>query len=1008
LSAHFNYYITGLGFIRVVGEEMNLQNRRNCLMAVDPFKGKGGSFPGGCKETWSKLSAIFLIVALVFPFLRFTPVSAQSTLSFIRRVRSMDADEIGLVHPSGLLYSNRGNAFQMIGALGTASGGTDFVKLTSLAKRAGSQRLPISLQNPINVVFDNNSNRLLFLQGLASVLVAVPADNQGNLNTAKFSRFTSKAFSLQDPQGLTVDEKSRSLFILDAGSSRIVRVTPTADGNFNNASVSEIDLRSPGFSDIRGIAFNPTSGNLFVIDPVKEQLHEMTQSGELVATRDLAPLNLRNPQGMTFAPSGDQTDDPAQMSLYVADSGSIDGQGETAATQSMGQVVELSLTPLVEAASISFTASLVRTTNMAAASPPSPDPSGIAYLPDRNTLMVVDGEVEETTKGITHFQGANLWELTLSGSVVNTANISKVSPTVAPMTNEPTDVAWDSTNNHYYVSDDSTQRVFDLDVGGDGLIGTADDTWTYFGTDGVGSGDPEGITYNPSNNHIFVADGSNAEVYEFTTTGTLINHFDVQRYGVIDPESIEFNLETGTLLTMSSNRSTPVIVETTTSGALVETIDISVIQARAAAGLAYAPASDGSGEKRFYIVDRGVDNNTDPEIVDGKMYEVTAPPAGAVPVKATIGGSEQDTYLLSAHESKRVNFPNLNNGPVDIASTNSALLMASQRVLYDAKSFSEMMGLPKERLSKEYWFPYYNNIAMDSQLRVSNLGDVPTTITVRLAGQQIDQYSLGAGSAVRRNYPNRNGGPLQVTSSAANFLATIRVLYGGNSYSELMGFPVDQLTKEYLFPYYNNVAMDSQLRVSNLGDVPTTITVSLAGQQIDQYILGAGGAVRRNYPNRNGGLLRVTSSATNILTTIRVLYGGNDYSELMGYPSNQIAKEYWYPVYDNSTVNSQLRVSNAGSGSTTVKVYVGGTQIDSYTLGVGAASRKNYPQNAGPLHVVSDPEPVLTTIRTLYATSGYASYYEMMGLPGTQLSSQYFFPWYNNAAMSSELRFGVP
>jgi hypothetical protein len=44
----------------------------------------------------------------------------------------------------------------------------------------------------------------------------------------------------------------------------------------------------------------------------------------------------------------------------------------------------------------------------------------------------------------------------------------------------------------------------------------------------------------------------------------------------------------------------------------------------------------------------------------------------------------------------------------------------------------------------------------------------------------------------------------------------------------------------------------------------------------------------------------------------------------------------------------------------------------------------------------------------LYATPGYASYYEMMGLPDTQLSAQYYFPWYNNIAMNSELRFAVP
>jgi hypothetical protein len=279
---------------------------------------------------------------------------------------------------------------------------------------------------------------------------------------------------------------------------------------------------------------------------------------------------------------------------------------------------------------------------------------------------------------------------------------------------------------------------------------------------------------------------------------------------------------------------------------------------------------------------------------------------------------------------------------------------------------------------------------------------------VYLGAQQIDSYTLAGGAATRKNYAGKNGGPLRVTSSATNILATVRVLYGGVSYSEMMGLPVEQLMKEYLFPYYNNVAMDSQLRVSNLGSGPTTITVYLGTQQIDSYTLAGGAATRKNYAGKNGGPLRVTSSNTNILSTIRVLYGGSSYSEMMGLPVNKVAQEYWYPVYDNSSLDSQLRVSNVGTGPTTITVYSGNTQIDSYSLGVGGATRKNYPQNTGPLHVVSDPEPILSTIRMLYTTPGNASYYEMMGLPNTQLSTQYFFPWYNNSAMDSEMRFAVP
>jgi hypothetical protein len=389
----------------------------------------------------------------------------------------------------------------------------------------------------------------------------------------------------------------------------------------------------------------------------------------------------------------------------------------------------------------------------------------------------------------------------------------------------------------------------------------------------------------------------------------------------------------------------------------------------------------------------------------GQVYTIQKGTTSA-DVTVSVGSSELGHYGIATSNSERKSYNDQNNGPVNILNLAGTSVLASQRVIYGGGSYSEMMGLPKELLTKEYLFPYYNNVAMDSQLRVSNVGGADTTITVYLAGNQIDQYTLAAGGATRKNYTGKNSGPLRVISSASNILATVRVLYSGNSYSELMGLPVEQLAKEYLFPYYNNVAMDSQLRVSNVGGSSTTIKVFLGSSStpIDSYTLAAGGATRKNYTGKNSGPLRITSSASNILATVRVLYSENSYSELMGFPAGQLSQSYWYPVYDNVAVDSQLRVSNVGSATTHITVYAGGSPIDSFDLGRGGAVRKNYSKNTGPLQVISSSQPILTTIRLLYGSS----YYEMTGLPDGQLSTQYFFPWYNNKAMDSEIRLAVP
>jgi sugar lactone lactonase YvrE len=578
----------------------------------------------------SAISALILIAALVLPFAQVTRGNAQNELSFIRKVAVIGADEIGLTNPTGISFSAKDKAFHVADSRQVKPNDTDLVKVTPLSARAGLAQIAAKVQNPINMVFDNRFNRLLLLPVEGSQILAVRPDNSGNLKPLDVTRYNVKGLGLQDPQGMAVDEETGTLFILDAGAQRVLQIQPSLDGNFEGANLSEINLQSYGFSSLRGIAFEPSSDHFFVNSPTDQKLYEVTSSGELTATRDLAQFGLKDPQSIVFAPSGDQTDDPAEMSLYVADSGLVEGQNSIAGTdsQSTGQIVELSLTALAEPAAATLSLSLIRTTDMAAISPPSPDPSGIAYLSNSNTLLIVDGEVEETVNTITHFQGANVWELTLLGDKVRTANISTRSPTVTAMSNEPTGVAWNPNNGHYYVTDDGSRRVYDLNPGGDGLIGTSDDSWTFFSTSIVGSGDPEGITFNTQNGHLFVADGHNAEVYEFTIDGTLVNQFDVQQYGVIDPEGIEFIADTGTLFTMSSNKSTPVIAETTADGTLLQTISIAPTNAAAAAGLAYGPASDGSGAKRFYIVDRGIDNNDDPNIIDGKLYELAAPSFG--------------------------------------------------------------------------------------------------------------------------------------------------------------------------------------------------------------------------------------------------------------------------------------------------------------------------------------------------------------------------------------------
>jgi DNA-binding beta-propeller fold protein YncE len=174
-----------------------------------------------------------------------------------------------------------------------------------------------------------------------------------------------------------------------------------------------------------------------------------------------------------------------------------------------------------------------------------------------------------------------------------------------------------------------------VDPGPDRQPHTNDDLISSFSTAAFSSFDPEGIAYDRTRNRLFVVDATAEEVFIIQAGANAVfdgvpplgddqvTSFDVTNLGLFEPQGIEFNPH-NSLLYILSGRS-KLIAETTTDGELLKYVDISGIGARIAAGLAYAPSSADPTIWNFYVVDRGVDNNTDPDANDGKLIEISFP-----------------------------------------------------------------------------------------------------------------------------------------------------------------------------------------------------------------------------------------------------------------------------------------------------------------------------------------------------------------------------------------------
>jgi hypothetical protein len=275
-----------------------------------------------------------------------------------------------------------------------------------------------------------------------------------------------------------------------------------------------------------------------------------------------------------------------------------------------------------EAGVSAVAATVVRSVDTARYNPPSSDPTGIVYLPTRNRLLISDSEVDETSL----FRGVNLFETSRAGDLRGTSSTTA-------FTREPSGLGYRPSDGHLFVCDDDFDDIYEVAAGADARYGTADDAVTRFDTRVVGNVDAEDVTVNTANGHLFTVDEVSQEVFDYgpglngrfdgvpPAGDDTVRHFDVRTHGARSPEGIAYDQSTRTLLVLDQPSRT--VYELTTAGQLRTRISISAANSVNASGIAVAPASDGSGRTRLYIVDRGVDNQVDANENDGRLYEMS-------------------------------------------------------------------------------------------------------------------------------------------------------------------------------------------------------------------------------------------------------------------------------------------------------------------------------------------------------------------------------------------------
>jgi alpha-tubulin suppressor-like RCC1 family protein len=408
--------------------------------------------------------------------------------------------------------------------------------------------------------------------------------------------------------------------------------------------------------------------------------------------------------------------------------------------------------------------------------------------------------------------------------------------------------------------------------------------------------------------------------------------------------------------------------------------------------VSYTPKLDYTGSDSFtvQVVD---DNNLASEI----MVTVNILP---VDVVVNIAGAPRGAYVFPPSGVIQPFYAYTQNGPVKISSPDHVPFMAS---LWPDNDVFETIGYTAAQLTTEYWFPWYDNVSMNTWIVVDNTTPSRASVEIRIGASNYT-YSIPANGHITLRYPDKVDGPVWVHSTnGVRILASERSV--SDSFNELLGYPGNQLTNEYWLPWYDNVSMAAWVVVGNTSATDTAEVEISIGKMKYQYSIPPGSSITPRFSGKMDGPVHVLSmNGVNILASERVLYG-NAFSELMAYPASQLTTEYWFPRYSPLQWDTWILVGNSSNRrAANVDIFVGSVK-HSYTIPPGKVITPLFRNLEGSARVVStNGVKIFTSERAVYGNI----FDEVMGYPAGMQASEYWFPWYDTKDMTTFIFLGRP
>ncbi len=197
----------------------------------------------------------------------FASAWGQADASEIRFIRVLDSDNyFSVINLDGVVFPPRANSVLVLDQ--PVSGAGTVILVPKGGQPGDPDTLSQEISDPINITFDGRAKRLFFFEPESSELVVIKV--RGQLKIKKIKRFIVDEYGVGNPRGIAVNPKSGTLFILDGVGPKIVRVDPGPNRKeyggtlaLAGGRISEVPLQSQGL-ELRGLGYNHADGCQYV------------------------------------------------------------------------------------------------------------------------------------------------------------------------------------------------------------------------------------------------------------------------------------------------------------------------------------------------------------------------------------------------------------------------------------------------------------------------------------------------------------------------------------------------------------------------------------------------------------------------------------------------------------------------------------------------------------------------------------------------------------------------